>query len=138
MPVVLDYNSSNPRTAIGVILRALRSLGVLHSGESPSADEAADALHTLNDMLNAWRLKGIDLEYLDTDLYDVIPYPDDHIAAIRYNLAVELAAEYGVQPSQVVVAMAGSTYADLKAHYVQPDTLSVDSALHYNANRNLL
>jgi hypothetical protein len=136
MPVVLDYADADPRTAIGIIRRALRSLGVLRTGEEPTARESADALHTMNDMLNAWRLNGIDLEYLDIELPDIVPYPDDHISAIRYNLALELSAEYGVQPPAVVVSMAGSTYANLKAHYFQVGELSVDAALNprYNAN----
>jgi hypothetical protein len=121
--------TNSPRLVMDIIRGAMRSLGVLRSGEEPSASEAADALHTLNDMLNAWRLKGIDLEFLGLKLTDALPYPDDHVSAIRYGLAVELAPEYGVEPPGVVVAMAGSTYADLKTHYVSIGMLSVDAAL---------
>ena len=32
----------------------------------------------------------------DLALYDTMPYPPEFIRAIRYNLAIELAPEYGV------------------------------------------
>ena len=83
-------------TANELIRRSLRSLGVLYHNESPTSDEATDALATLNDMLNAWLLEGMDLEvYENLELTDTLPYPDDHISAMRYGLAVELAPKAG-------------------------------------------
>lgn len=117
-------------TVNDLIRRAMRSLGVLHTGENPSAAEAADALDTLNDLLNAWRNEGLDLEVVsDLALTDTLPYPDDHVTAIRYNLAVELAPEYGVQVSQVVAAMARRHWLALRAQYMRPDTLSTPDDL---------
>lgn len=117
-------------TVNDLIRSALRALGVLHHAESPSADEAADALITLNGMLNAWRLEGIDLELVaDLALTDTVPYPDDHLPAIRYNLAVELSAEFGVQVSPVVAGMARRTWLALRAQYMRPDTLSTPDDL---------
>jgi hypothetical protein len=116
-------------TVNDLIRRAMRSLGVLHTKEDPTADEAADALATLNDMLNAWRLTGIDLEHLTMNLTDTLPYADEDASAIRYNLAVELSAEYGIDPPMVVVALARNTYIAIKAKYTNVATLAVDSAL---------
>lgn len=42
-------------TARDLITRSLRSLGVLASGEVPTASEAQDALDALNDMIEGWR-----------------------------------------------------------------------------------
>lgn len=42
-------------TAQTLINRSLRMLGVLASGETPSADDTADALTALNAMLDGWR-----------------------------------------------------------------------------------
>lgn len=116
-------------TTLDIIRRAMRSIGVLRHSESPSASEAADALDTLNDMLNAWIHDGIDLEYLNVALTDTFAYPDDHIAAIRYNLAVELCGEYGKQIPPVVAANAVRYKASLQAKYCDPDLLEMDEAL---------
>jgi hypothetical protein len=41
-------------TAFNIIKSALRKGGILTMGENPSAEEAADALETLNDLLASW------------------------------------------------------------------------------------
>ena len=41
-------------TAREMIARSLRLIGVLAAGEVPSADEASDALTTLNEMISEW------------------------------------------------------------------------------------
>jgi hypothetical protein len=46
-------------TAIDFINRALRSTGILASGESADAAMAADAFVTLNDMLDSWSVANI-------------------------------------------------------------------------------
>lgn len=117
-----------------LIKRAMRSLGVLHHAESPTADEAADALNTLNDMLNSWRLEGIDLEHIEGELTDEVPYSNESIPAIRYNLAMELAPEFGVEPSMVIVARATNAYRALQAEYSDPDELRADEVFRYIPN----
>ncbi len=94
-------------------------------------------MDTLNDMLNAWIDSGLDLEFIEfTDLDDVIPYPQDHMAAMRYNLAIELAPEYGVKISQSVAVRAAAYYRGLLSQYENIDTLTVDDGLKtvYNPN----
>ena len=44
-------------TARVLIQDALRSLGVVATGETPSADESTDALNLLNEMLEQWNLQ---------------------------------------------------------------------------------
>lgn len=41
-------------TALGIIKSAMRKSGVLTKTEDPSADESADSLEMLNDMLSSW------------------------------------------------------------------------------------
>lgn len=46
-------------TAGDIIASSLRLLGVLASGEAPSANESNDALNSLNDMLDSWSLESL-------------------------------------------------------------------------------
>lgn len=41
-------------TALDIITSAMRKIGAITKNETPSADEANDALETLNDMLGSW------------------------------------------------------------------------------------
>jgi hypothetical protein len=44
-----------PRTVLDILNRSARLIGVLETGETLSANEAADALLVLNQMLDAWK-----------------------------------------------------------------------------------
>lgn len=125
-------------TARDLITMSLRSIGVLHSKETPSAEEADDGLDALNQMLNSWLYEGIDLEYTTIDdLNAEIPYPDDHIGPFRWNLALRLSAEYGVQVTPAVAALAKEGYDQLRREYLDNRELTVDNALSavYSPNR---
>lgn len=50
-------------TALDLIKAAMRKAGVLTKTESPSADEAADGLSSLNAMLESWSCDGINVAY---------------------------------------------------------------------------
>jgi len=54
-------------TTSQIIRRALRLSGVLASGETPSANEQADALEALNAMLDAWRNESLMVYALRTE-----------------------------------------------------------------------
>lgn len=43
-------------TGLDIITGAMRSIGVLEAGETPNAQDAADALQVLNDMMESWSL----------------------------------------------------------------------------------
>lgn len=123
-------------TARDLITRSLISLGTLESGENPTSDEAEDALDTFNEMANAWIYDGIDLEWLNLTLNSTIPYPDDHIPAFRYNLAVELAPQYGL-PVPPAVAVSASRYKKgLRNNYADPDLMEIDEIfdIYYQPN----
>jgi hypothetical protein len=124
-------------TARDLVTMSLRSIGVLHSGEVPSAEEANDGLDALNQMLQSWIYEGINLEYLNLGLNDTVPYPDDHIGPFRWNLAVRLSPDYGIQVTPAIAALATEGYRQLQRYYLDPPNLQVadDLAARFNPNR---
>lgn len=55
MPIIVTLTDS-ATDALTLIKRAMRLIGVLTPGKSPSTDEIADGLEALNAMLDSWRL----------------------------------------------------------------------------------
>jgi hypothetical protein len=51
---------------------------------------------------------------------DVIAFPPGYTRCLRYNLALELAVEYGKEPSPLVAAVAVDSKADLRRQNNQP------------------
>jgi len=87
-------------TVLDVCNFALRK--VVGIGETAEADEIDDAQERLNDMLAAWAASGADLGVkLPVTGSDVLYVPDGDIQALKYNLLIALADEYGEPISQV-------------------------------------
>jgi hypothetical protein len=123
-------------TASDVIKRALLLIDQIAHSETLSGDQAVTALNALNQMLHGWELEGIRLQHSDVALADTLPYPDDHIRAITYNLAVEMAPEYGYEPAATVVRTADQGKQALSRAYSRPPLLRPDPFWHpyYNGN----
>ena len=122
-------------TALQVIERALTRMGVIQYGETPQDDEADRALSTLNDMLHAWQLDGIDLKFTDLSLTSVLPYPDNHTKPIVDNLVINLKREFGQDLRGDDVDMAENGYRNLQHYYARPKPLKFDPMLTYGVNR---
>ena len=60
-------------TALDIISSALRLIGVLASGEVPSAAEAADALVILNDMVDQWNAEELMIFTVQRQVFTLIP-----------------------------------------------------------------
>lgn len=117
-------------TARELIQSSFRLLGVIQSGESPTEAEEQDALFTMNAMLNSWIHKGVDLEYISiSTLTDELHYPEDHYDAIRYNLAINMAPEYGKRVSDAVAARAADAFKFLQVHYSAPAEMEFDRSI---------
>lgn len=59
-------------TALDIIQSALRLDGILASGETPQADEAADALQVLNDMLDQWNAERLMVFTIGRQVFNII------------------------------------------------------------------
>lgn len=87
---------SNINTPRQIIRRALAKLGVLAS-ESPITDqEMTDALDQLHDMMLQWDSQGINLGYqIPSGFDETSGLPDWSLGAVKSNLAIRLAPEFG-------------------------------------------
>ena len=120
------------KTALKVIKKGLRELGILQTQEEPTADAAQDGLEVLNSMLQAWELDGIRLNHTDLILTDTLPYPENHYLPIVYNFAAEYANEYGVDVSLALASKAGNGYRNLQNYYFDPVSMTFDTAINSN------
>jgi len=83
-------------TVLDIVTGALQLLEV-RTAESPvTATEANDGLTALNDMMNEWNVDGINVGYETLDSTTDELFVDlGSIGAIKSNLAVYIAPEYG-------------------------------------------
>lgn len=105
--------------ALSLVTRALRTAGVLASGETPTADELQDALATLRAMLAQWEHRGVVIGAPNTITAstDLPLAAREELCAVQM-LAVMLAPEYGRTPSPVLVAAAESGFRGIQAERV--------------------
>lgn len=87
-----------------IIRAALTRLGIYATGDEVSADDTVTALATLNSLLSEYELQPllklpVDL-YLPLTINDDIPMADSLQRVIILGLAVDLAPDYGVEPSR--------------------------------------
>jgi hypothetical protein len=113
-------------TAIELINSALRLSNVIDENETASAEQGVQGLQSLNDLMGQWDRDGIRLGWSTVaELDDDVPIDPQDRRAVRFNFAVELSGEYGLEPSAWVAKTANETYAALaKAH-----ALIVESSL---------
>lgn len=105
-------------TNLDFITAALRLLNVIDETESPSAEQGSQGLRVINQMLAQWTRDGVRLGwYAQTDLQATAPIETADERGVTFNLAVELAPYYGIEPLGQVTKIATETYSALaKAH----------------------
>lgn len=125
-------------TASDVVNRALTKAGIRADESTVTASQMNDGTDALNDMLISWENSGILLGFQPvSNSADEIRVPRHALAAIKSNLAVFLAGEYGRPANAILLAEAISTKDDLLTSLVQvgdveyPSTLPQGSGNHY-------
>lgn len=82
-------------TNVTIIGDALKLLGVVARGQSVPAEEGADALRALNQMLERWTEDGIELGYFaQSATTDTCPIPAWAEQGVTSKLAQRLSADY--------------------------------------------
>ena len=120
-------------TVTEVVTGALQLLEI-RTAESPiEPNEAEDGLTALNDMMNEWNVDGINVGYESLDnVEDQLHVKLGSIGAIKANLAIYIAPEYGKAVSSSLVRRARSGKNSLRGAIKLndaefPDTLPIGS-----------
>lgn len=107
-----------------IIRKALTRLGIYATGDEVSADDTITALETLNGLLSEYELQSllrmpVDL-YLPVDEETDIPMADSLLRVIILGLAVDLAPDYGVEPSPSLLRQQSRAMTVAKHSNVKP------------------
>jgi hypothetical protein len=105
---------------------ALRLAGVGGVGRAPSAEEMNIAISALNQMLFSWGIDGLDLGWQTAAQFDDLLVDDAYVKAIRYSLAVELAAEFKRDLNPAVAAIAIDEMEKVRAALSDIDVQRLD------------
>ncbi|MCR9215302.1 MAG: hypothetical protein NXI13_16415 [Proteobacteria bacterium] len=123
-------------TALTMINDAARLIGMTATGQTLSAEEVTDALSALNQMLHSWELDNIILGHSDLGQNDTIQLPSSYMETIKYNLAVKIAADIPIMPSNYVIYEAERLKDLIELHNVDIEPMTLDTGLLRNrANR---
>ena len=83
------------QTVSTIVNRALKLAGVVPAGGTASAEDQAEAIDYLNELLASWKAQDVDLGMGESLTSSDTLYVDDSVLrAIRYNLAVDLTTAY--------------------------------------------
>lgn len=91
LPIV-DGSTFRSKTARDVCDFAMRK--VVGNGESMDAEELADTLERLNDMIALWRIDGLDIGVGTLVANDALDIPDEYVTALKFNLRVSCHDHY--------------------------------------------
>ena len=101
-------------TNLEIITAALRLLGVIAETDVASAEQAQTGLAVLNDMLEDWSGRTIDVgQWPQSDLTAEFPGPTTVEGVCKANLAIWLAPYYTAPLRPEVVALASAGYLRL-------------------------
>lgn len=114
-----------PITVQDLCQRALRKAGVIDISEPADGEDFAVALDALNDMLAAWKLSGVDVNYSQLSGGSTFPLADEFIEGTVHNLAARLSVDYqaplGFDPDD--------WFRKIQAAYMVIDTVALDAGL---------
>lgn len=107
-----------------IIRAALTRLGIYATGDEVSADDTVTALATLNSLLSEYELQALIRMpvnvYLPLDVDSEIEMADSLQRLIILGLAVDLASDYGVEPSPSLLRQQSRAMTVAKRYNAKP------------------
>lgn len=101
-------------TILELIAGSLRKLNVINEIETPSAEQGAKCLESLNGMLEQWEEDGIRLQYYKQDsTSNTLPCPAYSETGVRAALAIRVAADFGAVVSTELAAEYDSGFSTI-------------------------
>lgn len=114
-------------TNVQVITAALAELGLVPEGEAATGQQGLDGLRALNQMLAAWEVLDMDLQFPQQDtLSDVCPIPVWAEEGVISNLAVKLAPIMRAPISQSLAIKASTTHNDIATILMSQNARTAD------------
>ncbi len=97
--------------ALEIVTDALRYIGVISETETPSAEQGADGVRKLNELMASLEEDGRDFGYAQiADTADTVVCPLGEVRTIKALLAVNMSPIYGAAIPEVVANVAGTGY----------------------------
>lgn len=86
-------------TALDIVTRAYRKLGVSGMGEALDAEMVDEGVDALNDMMHGWKLQGVDITHTSLASDDAFPLGPEFQEGTVYLLASRLSSNFEVPAS---------------------------------------
>lgn len=94
------------QAASQVITDALVALNVIREGQTPSAEQQAQVIRRMNQMMALWEVEGRALGYIPIGtVTDVLTVPDGSLMGIWTSLAILVAPLFGATVSAELIEM---------------------------------
>lgn len=105
-------------TALDMLIDSMRAANVIDENQTPTPEQSVKGLRLLNQMMGQWDADGLKLGWVTVPtLPSVLPITAQDERAVKFNFAVELAGEYGLDVLPRVADIASKTYASLAKRY---------------------
>lgn len=135
IPVVVNPSGCFGYTTAGDVASGALKLILVEASDSPlEPDEYADALTAMNDFMAGLESDGIRLGYARVcNVADIVTIPDGAVRALKANLAVELAPQFGGKVSATLIKQANEGMKTFRKLGVSIGQSLLPSLLPYGA-----
>jgi hypothetical protein len=116
-------------TARDLLTRAFRRHGFISEDEGLTAEQVAQGLQLLNDMMNGWEAEGIQYAHTDLLIDDVVNVPDQYVRSAMLLLMNDIADQYGRQVPARLEAQIAIARTALQAFYYSVPQAETDEGI---------